>query len=180
MRRKDLDAATIEASITRALLALMAEDDFDKLTVTQVTQRAGVDRTTYYRHFKSKEQVVERLLDGIVQEQIDSYRAGGERAFGAYLLAIFTTLYRHKGELLAIHRAGQSHLMLGVLNRRFRFGAHVEGMPLARRYETAYAVGGIYNDLVLWFDRGMAETPEQMVRIALTFKGEGSLTMLDV
>jgi len=41
-----------------ALLALMESKSFDSITVTDITNKAGVARLTFYRHFESKEQIL--------------------------------------------------------------------------------------------------------------------------
>ena len=48
----------VEESITTALLELMAKKDFSKISITEIVQKAGVSRVTYYRHFDSKEDVL--------------------------------------------------------------------------------------------------------------------------
>lgn len=41
-----------------ALLALMETKSYDSITVTDITNKAGVARLTFYRHFESKEQIL--------------------------------------------------------------------------------------------------------------------------
>lgn len=46
--------------ILEALIILMKEKSFDKISVTDITQKAGVARLTFYRNYETKEDV---LLD---------------------------------------------------------------------------------------------------------------------
>ena len=42
-----------------ALIRLMAEKDFDRITVTEITRLAGVSRTAFYRNYQTKEAIIE-------------------------------------------------------------------------------------------------------------------------
>ena len=115
-----------------------------------------------------------------MQEFLDAYQKASSTDFAQYTLTIFRTMYLHKDDLLLIHRTGQSYLLLGVLSKRFLLDEFTKNATVEKQYEVSYTIGGIYNNCILWFSRGMKETPEQMSRIALSFKTEESLTMLNV
>ncbi|AYD39433.1 TetR/AcrR family transcriptional regulator [Clostridium fermenticellae] len=180
MRRKNLTGERIASYITQALLILMRSEPYAKITIAGITERAGVDRTTYYRHFSSKEEIISKYLDSIMQEFLDVYQKSGSTDFTQYILTIFRTIYLHKDNLLLIHRTGQSYLLLNVLSKRFLFDEFTKNATVEKQYEISYTIGGIYNNCILWFSRGMKETPEQMSKIAQSFKTEESLTMLNV
>lgn len=45
--------------IVTALFKLMNEYDYTKISVSDIAQKAGVGRATFYRHFKNKEDIIE-------------------------------------------------------------------------------------------------------------------------
>src|SRR5215203_3891635 len=51
--------------IVDALLALMREKRFDRITVQEVIDRADVGRTTFYAQFRNKEDVLESELERV-------------------------------------------------------------------------------------------------------------------
>ncbi len=65
----DLDARTrrTTTALAHALIQLIQEGDgrFEDITVRQILQRAGVGRTTFYSHFRSKEDVLHSTYEGI-------------------------------------------------------------------------------------------------------------------
>lgn len=54
--------------ITEALLALMEEEPFQKITIKAVCAYAGVSRQTFYSLFENKEEVIGRRLDQLFEE----------------------------------------------------------------------------------------------------------------
>lgn len=49
--------------IVEALFELLQKQSFEKISITAITQKAGVSRLSYYRNFKSKEDIVEQFFD---------------------------------------------------------------------------------------------------------------------
>lgn len=56
-----------KTALAYALIQLIQESDgsFKEITVRQILQRAGVGRTTFYSHFRSKEDVLHSTYEGI-------------------------------------------------------------------------------------------------------------------
>lgn len=62
--------------LQQALLALMAEKSFSKITIAEITDRAELSRPTFYLHYKTKRDVIHDYLDGIYasfMEDIDEH-----------------------------------------------------------------------------------------------------------
>ncbi|MCH3922061.1 TetR/AcrR family transcriptional regulator [Limosilactobacillus sp.] len=56
-----------------ALLKLMATKPFEKITINNIADTAHVNRSTFYRYYDDKYQLLERIEDDLI-EQIDSIR----------------------------------------------------------------------------------------------------------
>ena len=169
MRRKNLDHELIQGYIEEALFKLMEKKDFEKISVGEIAEVAGVHRATFYRHFTSKEDVVVQYLSNLLTSSQD--QALLKINFKAYIFPVFQTLYDHKREMLCIHHAHLSSLLSHVLEDYFDF--HELFLPTEKQshldqedYAMAYRIGGIYFCLVLWLCHDMGETPEEMAQMA--------------
>lgn len=180
MRIKGLNEDLIKQYIAESLLILMGSRPYGKITIAQIAEKAGVNRSSYYRHFESKEGILRFYLGTIMDEYLAAFRRGGRHDYPSYLLRMFRTFHEHRDDLLLIHKNNLTYLLLDVLNERFRFDEIRASSSRDRQYEAAYHIGGIYNDLRLWMDRGMEETPEQMAASALSFHPEGTFTLMNV
>ena len=166
--------------IAQAFLFLMKQKTYQDITIGEITKKAGVNRSTYYRHFETKESIIRFYLDSIMQEYQDIFHEKHSLDFGVYIQTMFETFYSRSEELLCIHDAGMSFLLLDVLNERFHFGNIVEKASKAQQFKASYHIGGIYNNLLLWFSHRMSETPAEMTKITLSYRPENSLTLFNV
>ena len=64
--RIDVRARRSTHALAHALIELIQESDgrFEDITVRQILERAGVGRTTFYSHFRSKEDVLHSTYEG--------------------------------------------------------------------------------------------------------------------
>ena len=72
-------------ALAHALIQLIQESGrFEDITVRQILQRAGVGRTTFYSHFRSKEDVLHSTYEGIFgahKEQLQHDTSAKPRLF---------------------------------------------------------------------------------------------------
>lgn len=61
--------------IRNALVKLMGEKDFDKITITDVVKEAGINRGTFYAHYKSTNEVLDKIQEEVGEnmKQIFAY-----------------------------------------------------------------------------------------------------------
>lgn len=61
-------------SLETALLLLLKKKDFDKLSITEIINKAGVSRNSFYRNYGSKENLVNSIVEGklkALQQQVE-------------------------------------------------------------------------------------------------------------
>jgi AcrR family transcriptional regulator len=139
-----------------ALISLILERGWDKVSVLDVCDRADIGRSTFYVHFADKEEL---LLSGLedLHAYMDELRA---RATGT--LGFAEALVEHAQENLRLFRALVGKKGGPQVLRAFRdvvirlveadlasLGVPVEERPLAARY----IAGGFVELLTTWLDR---------------------------
>lgn len=60
--------------ITDAFLDLLKENDFKHISVTDIVTRADYNRTTFYRHFKDKHDLVDQIILHYSRQLINSFK----------------------------------------------------------------------------------------------------------
>ena len=180
MRRKNTTHEMMMGYMAGALLELMLEKDYTKISIGEIAKKAGVDRSSYYRHFKSKEDIISFFFDMVLKESLDGYTNLSSIDFTLYIHSIYTAFFNYRKEILIIHYANLSFLLLDVLSKRFQFSELAKDFPLSKQYELSYIIGGIYNNLIFWMSRDMKETPDELTEISLQFRNEESLSLLSL
>ncbi|NLT16666.1 MAG: TetR family transcriptional regulator, partial [Clostridiales bacterium] len=61
-------AVRTQKAVADAFLALIRERAYEGISVTDICKRADIVRKTFYNNFKSKDDVVHHLIDGIFCE----------------------------------------------------------------------------------------------------------------
>ena len=152
-------AERMRGYIVEALFQLMAQKPFDEITAGEIAARAGVDRSTYYRHFKSKQAVLRSFLDtALPNPPALASQSGRQEAFEEF----FVQCNQHRRELLLLYSAGLS----GLLAERFSRPALLcpDG-PAGWQYAAACRLGGVAGCLLFWLSRQMQDAPAEMARM---------------
>jgi len=71
--------ARTRQSLRQAALELAAERDLDAITVGDIAERAGVNRSSFYQHYSDKETLLADALDAVLEEVSASVAAPLER-----------------------------------------------------------------------------------------------------
>lgn len=165
MRRKSTTSEMMKSYIADSLLLLMEKKDFQNITIGEIVDKAGVNRSTYYRHFEKKEDVIIYFLDNL-SKTILGWERTQNLNFEEYLIKMYEHYYRHKKQMLTIYRNGLSILFLDVMKKYLGGTTHTE-KPTFMQYNIAFHIGGTFNHFMLWFSRDMIDTPETMAEYTL-------------
>lgn len=174
-KRQDRRSTRTQRSLSEALVELIKEKRFDEITVQNVLDRADVGRSTFYSHFRDKEDLFqkdwERFLDGFAQH-IDWEKAGS----GSFVPVVY--LFRHLQEFQpfykslvrsqktdAIFKSGVSYLSNKVesaLSSRLR-GKPTPVIPIP--ILANYLANELFALLKWWLDHDLPHSPERMDEI---------------
>ena len=155
-----------------ALIALILEQPFDTITVQDVLDRAGVGRSTFYTHYRDKEDLFISDIDDFWALTASALSRRGERSDRIAPVRELFEHVSHAGELLAaLNESGRMHdvMELGRLHLaraiEQRFREIPRGMNIApeRRPDLAHAFAGALVALLMrWLDQPNGRSPAQM------------------
>ena len=155
--------------LTLSLLELMKEKNFSDITITEIAEKAQLDRRTFYRHFRSKKDILDRYFEQLCSEYSDYIIQEQHIDLSSLGRAYFTFWSRHADFLQALH---QNHLFYLVVEKYNELlpGLHEKFIEdtfhfknqISLEYGLAFSAGGFWNILSRWFERGRKESPEEM------------------
>ena len=65
VKRENPLAIRSKNALAQSLLAIMLEKKFDAILISEITDRAGLSRQTFYTNFEKKEDIVKYILAGL-------------------------------------------------------------------------------------------------------------------
>jgi AcrR family transcriptional regulator len=164
LTRKYTPTENLKDYISESLMILMRKKDFADIAIGEITDKAGVNRSSYYRNFNSKEDIIKYYFNKIIYEHIENIKDNKNISLNAYLVIMFTHFYRYKKELLLIYKNKLFHITLEALNETF--STIKKQQAFEEKFRIYYHTGGIYNTFLLWISNEMLETPERMAELS--------------
>lgn len=143
-----------------AMFKLMGKTPFDKITISDITKRAGVSRAAFYRNYESKEALVEEICQEVfthLHASMKSERFKNDRK--AWYADFFSTIKENR-EYFQIYL--DAHLQI---TEQFMLDAIYPSSSIQEHYVHAAREGAFVSILTDWFNAGMNETPEEMAEI---------------
>ena len=73
MKKSDSKYFYTASLMNSAILALLEKKDIEFITITEITKKAGVNRTTFYLHYDNIDDLLEETIAYINQEFVSSF-----------------------------------------------------------------------------------------------------------
>ncbi|MGN0469166.1 MAG: TetR/AcrR family transcriptional regulator [Acutalibacteraceae bacterium] len=148
--------------IFTSLLSLMEQKPFDKISITEIAQNAGVSRNAVYRNFNTKEDILKDSISGITAGFIKSLKTLPIDSYDDYTLEIFRHLNETKDIGLTVMKAGMTHVLFDSF---MMFKGLFDVDDRIKSYYENYRIGAIFYMYITWLENGCTETPEELMQI---------------
>ncbi len=103
--------------LAKALLLLIKTKPFHEITISELVNKSGIARATYYRHFTSKEEVLHSYLKDILNNYKEKYKADITH-ISRYknIRRTFEYVYDYKEDLKGLYEANLGQIFLEEIN----------------------------------------------------------------
>lgn len=156
-------------ALREALITLIVEHGYEKVTVQDVLDRADVGRSTFYAHYRDKDDLFVACFDDLragLERDLAATAGGHRHDPGRPLGVLFEHAYHNRPVYQALcgrsgSTAGTRHLhrlMLGVLSDHLT----PVGLGLPVEVVTEYLAGAMLGVLVWWVRHDFPQAPEQI------------------
>lgn len=159
----------VRECMTTALLQLMKEKNFEQISVSEITKRAGVSRTSYYRNYDSKEDILKQGLDQVMGAFLQQVSAlPPDAGIWDAVQCAFEQAQKQHNFLMLIHRAGMDNLLRShfddfILTMAKRISILRDGPYPARMLS-----GALLSTLLYWYDTGMQQSYQSVADLFFT------------
>jgi AcrR family transcriptional regulator len=158
-----------------ALLSLIQEEGYDRITVQDILDRADVGRSTFYAHYRDKEDLLEGGFEDI-RAVLDAERGASQEAPGRRtkllqpLLAVFQHVDEHRRFWGPLARKGGSDVAIRILrdNVTELTREHLRSQfptkdldPTRLEAATHFVISACMGLIVWWLDNDIPYTAEE-------------------
>ena len=158
-----------------ALMGLLVEKPFDQIKVQDVLDRAGVSRSTFYSHFRDKNDLFlsdsDEFLEGMAMALsrfgCKSERVAPVQELFAHIAEVrpFYGALIQSGKINDVWELGREHFARGIAERLAQIPKS-RGMPPEHRAAIAQGLAGSLVSLLTWWvQHGMRPSPEEMDKL---------------
>lgn len=161
-------------SIFTALVILMKQKNFQEISITDITKKAGVSRMAFYRNYDIKEDIITYYIDELLQEYTKEILSK-EKIDNNEDVRLYFSYFRKHEELIS--NLINSNLINIILKKCIEL-FHVISQDIAcnksfstekQKFWIDYVAGGLYNILIEWAKGGMKQSDEYMADIVSEF-----------
>jgi len=159
-------------SLTEALFILMKTKTFSEITITELIKKAGVARSTYYRNFESKEDIIALFFDSIFQEFQATYPVVSieERYTEEHITHVLEFLIKYTDKVNILNKAGISSYYLKHLNK-YLISLYSKPYMSQLGCFLIYAIAGAeYNLIFNWFLNEKNGSKEELIKEYVSLK----------
>lgn len=179
----DLRIRRTHRFLQKAMIELIMEKGFEAITVGDITERAMINRTTFYRHYQDKYDLVAKIFEETITEMVKQMRPGDKDSAHMDLSQppkFWVQVFEHIAEHSQLYRAMlgkngspwfaarmQEHTMKLMLENEQRWKPAAATMqPIDPAMPTALPVAQLayvlIGTIVWWLESGRSYTPTQI------------------
>jgi AcrR family transcriptional regulator len=153
-----------------ALVSLLHEKSFDEITVQDVLDRAGVGRSTFYVHYRDKddlflsdvEDFLERVSSALKRQDASTTRLLPVQEFFTHIREAreFYAALGRSGKVNDVQALARGFFARSIEERLQMAGVEIE--PVQRSAQAHALAGTFFSLLDWWIDKGMKADPKEM------------------
>jgi len=171
--------------IQDAMLSLISEKPYADITISDITEKAGVARPTFYLHYRSKDEVIVDYLDGLFELYLEEITPDIDIERGWVLTKkLFEQVEMNAQKLRPLLNDPTTIILMN----RFRIyiiyvsklllekGVFSISGSVPRKYYEFLMVGVagyFYSVLIEWLKQEMPYTPDEMSSFLIPFINQG-------
>ena len=146
--------------ITDTLLALLRDRPLREISISELCQKAGVGRVSFYRNFESKEEILRRRDYDLVHEWLEVQKAD-RKPFDsmACVKSLLHHYKQHQDFYSLLYRENLSYILLDTINSLVGPTKEDDNLAALSKAFVSYGLYGIVDE---WVGRGMQE-PESVL-----------------
>lgn len=153
----------VKNSIVKALFLLIQEKSLSEINIVELVHKAGVARASFYRNFKTKEDVIHFFLSNLLLQYKEKYAADlAHIARYDNALRTFRYIHLYQNELKALFSAKLGQMLLDAMNEYIIASTNLQHEKQLYKYPFYSYAGALYNVIYYWIMTDCKESTEDI------------------
>ncbi len=152
----------VEQQLAKTLVELLKDKDFGEISIRELCNRAGVGRASFYRHYRSKEEVLERHAQFLIMTWAKELESDPDAKPRDVFESLFRHIKKHQVFYEILHKTGRDSVLQASLREKIGL---TENLPNEDAYQKVFFADGVSGWIEEWIERGMQETPDELTAL---------------
>ncbi|MCB9445830.1 MAG: TetR/AcrR family transcriptional regulator [Ardenticatenaceae bacterium] len=175
-RKPDRRILRTRKQLSEALLALILEKGYDAVTIEEITERADLGRTTFYLHYKDKDELLYKSLEAVFDDlvaQIEPYPVEEWSMTGERLSGLAFYHAAENAHLYKIILSGQGGTTIGQRIRAYiaqtairiintHYAPYMKNSPIPVEVLGNYIASSMLGLITWWLETDQLYTAQEM------------------
>lgn len=144
---------------------LLKTKRYDEISVCDITEKAGVSRMSFYRNFKSKDDLLYQGIDVIFNNLRKDFQKSENKSIYTISKLIFETFKNYKEELFSIANNKITQHIIEAVPEKLKENTATDYMNKTSKYVPVFYYGALTTVLFNWLKSGAEETPDEMAKL---------------
>ena len=150
--------------IKEAFIKLISENEYKKISITNITDKAGINRTSFYKFYETKDALLEDIKNRLFEtthyfvEKFDNVNNRKE-----YINELVNTVYKYKTYIIALKKAkllnNNELYNIKVTNLLYKKDNSIES------YKRISDIGAITGIIIKWMENDFNLEPSKIIEI---------------
>lgn len=153
--------------ITKAFLELFKNMSIDEISISELTNKAGVGRASFYRNFNRKEDILILYINNLFSEWLNEYAKSNNVPLSEQVRTMIAHFEKHHSFYVLLNTRGMTYILKDII---IDFCSPNQEHSMIQAYASSFAAYTLYGWIDTWFRRGMKESSEELYTM---FKSQG-------
>lgn len=153
--------------ITDSFFELLAQKPISDISISELTDLAGVGRASFYRNFKRKEDIITTHLNQLFREWLSECNKNNNAPLSEQVRTMITHFETHRSFYTLLNEQGLTYMLKDII---IGFCGPKPEYDMLQAYASSFTAYTIYGWIDVWFQRGMKESSEELYEL---FKAQG-------
>ena len=157
----------VKESITIALLNLMRKKAFSEIRITEIVNQAGVGRTSFYRNFESKEDVLKKYINELYSDYFLTHKVPGKMSTTVekrdYMISRFRFVKQNSEFFVLLNKNNLLYEVFESIEKSML--EKIATIDIENVYSSAFMSSACVGVIKEWINRKFKETEEELADI---------------